>query len=65
MLWLVKRSVTYVDAHLGRYLEYKILFLRDGKAKLSIVALGKAGIYGEQLADSLIFTSSEHDSCKD
>ena len=57
-------SVTYhVDAHLSRYLEYTVSFLCDGKAKLSILALGRAGVYGEQLDDNLTFTSSEHDSC--
>lgn len=52
MLWLVKKSVTYhVDAHLSRYSVYEVLFLCDGKAKLSMLALGRAGVYGEQLAD--------------
>lgn len=30
-----------------------------------MLALGRAGVYGEQLADNLIFTSSEHDYRKD
>jgi len=59
-------SVTsHVDAHLSMYLEYKISFLCDGKAKLSILALGRADVYGDQLVDNLIFTSSEHAFCKD
>lgn len=56
---------SHVDAHLGRYLEYKVSFLCDGKTKLSVSALGRAGVYGEWLADNSIFTSSERDSCKD
>lgn len=57
-------SVTcHVDANLSRHLEYKVPLPCDGKAKLSTLALGGAGICRKQLADNLIFTS-EH-TCKD